>query len=152
VAVGAGHHDGRLACSPVLGVKRLVLTAVVAALAFGAALVRYRDAPANDCLAETASNPAYRAQLAAPVKLDDARYRVLITRHGQPVTGARVCLNTFMTGMSAMGVIHRARAEVAPGVYELVARFAMAGPWEGIALVKEPGRPAVAVSLTFEVD
>lgn len=132
------------------GMRRLLLIAVVAAFAFGAALVRFRDAPANDCLGTGRRDPSYKIRITEPILIDTLRYRLEVTHNQTPVTGARVCVNVAMGGMSAMGVINRAR-EISPGLYELRSRWQMAGPYLGATLVKEPGQAPVSVDLSFDV-
>jgi hypothetical protein len=83
-------------------------------------------------------------------RTDLSLYRVRLTRQGAPVTGARLCLNTYMLGMSAMAATDIGN-EVAPGTYELRLNFEMGDKWAGQVLVAERGKPLVAVPLELDV-
>lgn len=133
-----------------VGLRRLFVIGIVASVAFVLALIRFEDAPANDCLGTAPVDASYSLIFSAPPSRDAVDYRVRVTRDGAPVVGARVCMNVAMGGMSAMGQINRAR-EVSPGTYEARASWQMGGPFEGTALVKEPGKSAVNIPIVFNV-
>ncbi|MGH3850954.1 MAG: hypothetical protein ACRDRT_14870 [Pseudonocardiaceae bacterium] len=132
------------------GLRRLFIIAILASVAFVLALIRFQNAPANDCLGSATTDDSYALIFVTPPSRDTVDYKVRVTRDGSPVAGARVCMNVAMGGMSAMGLINRAR-EVTPGIYEARAAWQMGGLFEGKVLVKESGKGAVAVPISFNV-
>lgn len=132
------------------GIRRLLLLAGVAMVAFAAALFTFDDGAQQGCATETEPDPAYAVALQDPPSTGEVAYRLSVTRNGEPVTGARVCLSAAMGGISGMGVSDDA-VEVDAGVYEVEVRFEMAGPWDGTVLVNEGGEESVAVPLSFRV-
>ncbi|MBW3646034.1 MAG: FixH family protein [Actinobacteria bacterium] len=133
------------------GIRRLLVVTVLALVGFAAALVRFSQAAEEGCIAEPLPNPAYEVELVGPIEFTKTNYELTISREGEPVTGARVCLDAAMGGMSAMSLNDEAE-EVAPGRYELYLPFQMPGPWDASVLVDEPGRERVALPLSFDVD
>ena len=132
------------------GIRRLLLLAGLAVVAFAAALFTFDDGAQQGCATETEPDPAYTVELQNAPSTGEVAYRLSVTRSGEPVTGAQVCLSAAMGGMSGMGVSDDA-VEVDPGVYEVEVRFEMAGPWDGTVLVNEGGEESVAVPLSFDV-
>lgn len=129
---------------------RLGLVAVAAAAAFSLAVVRFSDAAEEGCAQRVPEDPSYQVRWDEQPSMDVTRYRLTVTRAGRRVTGAQVCLNSYMKGMSAMAVADRGR-EVAPGVYEVSLTFEMGGRWPGRVLVTEPGKRVAAVPLDLMV-
>ena len=133
------------------GISRLVVVAAIAVLAFGVALVSFREPPASECQMEATANPAYRARLEEPPDVNQTVYHLLVTRGDQPVLGAKVCMRADMGGlggMSGMGTSNVAR-EVAPGRYEVAIRFEMSGFWRSTVIVDDGrGKP---VTIPFDV-
>jgi hypothetical protein len=129
---------------------RLLVLASVAVVAFAAALFSFDQDAAQGCAVETEPDPAYAVELQDIPSTRVIAYRMSVTRDGDPVTGAQVCLSADMAGMSAMGVTDDA-VEVDTGIYEVAVRFAMAGPWDGTVLVSEDGAESIAVPLSFNV-
>ncbi len=132
------------------GVRRLLIVAVVAVVAFAAALFSFDEDARQGCAVETEPDPAYAVELQTTPSRREVVYRFAVTRAGEAVTEAQVCLSADMGGMSAMGVSDEAE-EVSPGVYEVAVRFEMAGPWDGIVLINDGSREPVAVPLSFDV-
>ena len=132
------------------GIRRLLLLAGLAVVAFAAALFTFEDGAQQGCATESEPDPAYAVELQNAPSTGEVAYRLSVTRNGEPVTGAEVCLSADMGGMSGMGVSDDA-VEVDPGVYEVEVRFEMAGPWDGTVLVNEGGEESVAVPLAFDV-
>lgn len=131
--------------------KRLAVLVVIALVGFVAAFVAFRDDARRGCLMEAARDPSYAAEFEEPPRMDVKTQVLRVSRDGSPVTGAHVCLNVDMVGMSAMGVGDEAR-EISPGRYEVSVNFAMAGPWQGTVLIEEDGSPAVEVPVMFDVE
>lgn len=132
------------------GIRRLLALAGVAVVAFAAALFTFDDGAQEGCAVETEPDPAYAAALQNPPSTGEVAYRLFVTRSGEPVTGAQVCLRADMADMSAMRVSDDA-VEVEPGLYEVEVRFEMAGRWDGTVLVSDGGAESVAVPVSFDV-
>ncbi len=131
-------------------IQRLLLLAGVAIVAFVFALFSFDQDARQGCVVVSEPDPAYDVELQDIPSTRVIAYRLAVTRDGDPVTGAQVCLSAAMTGMSAMGVTDDA-VEVDTGIYEVAVRFAMAGPWDGTVLVSEGGAEPIAVPLSFDV-
>ncbi len=130
--------------------KRLVVVVIIALVGAAAAFVAFRDDARRGCLAEGSRDPSYSAEFEEPPRMDVKTHVLTVSHEGMPVTGARVCMNVDMVGMSAMGVGDEAR-EISPGRYELSMNFAMAGPWEGVVLIEEEGGQTIEVPVAFDV-
>ncbi len=140
---------------PVIGRKVrplwwLALVVVVAGVSFAAALATFQGEPEQGCVAGGSPNSSYQARFAQPLTIESNSYDLVMTRDGQPVTGARVCLEASMTGMTGMATGQVAR-ETSPGRYEVMVRFAMAGPWEVNVQVTELGKEPVTIPLSVTV-
>jgi copper transport protein len=100
-----------------------------------------------------ASDPRYSVTFdsdPSPPKAERTTFQLTVRQDGKPVSGADVCVKVDMPDMQHPGVSTVAR-EVSPGRYDASLRFSMTGNWSGSVSIAEPGRPAVAVPLTFEV-
>lgn len=122
----------------------------LAVIAFAAALDTFEEGAQEGCVTETEPDPSYAVELENPPSTREVAYLLQVSRNGEPVTGAQVCLSADMGGMSGMGVSDDA-IELEPGVYEVEVRFEMAGPWDGTVLVNEGGGDSVAIPLSFNV-
>jgi hypothetical protein len=100
------------------------------------------------CGTKAVPDHSYSVKLEERARLKVSSYHLAVMRGGQPVRGARVCVDAEMNGMPAMGVTTDAK-EVAPGSYEVKLTLGMGGAWKGAVIVAEPGRPAVTVPLSF---
>lgn len=129
---------------------RLGLVALVAAVSFAAALAVFKDAPDDGCVASGSPDSSYNVAFTQPVTTESNVYELAVEQDGQPVSGARVCLEASMTGMTGMATGQLAQ-ERSPGRYEVKIRFAMAGPWEVNVQVLEPGSEPVTVPLAVTV-
>lgn len=129
---------------------RLGLVALLAAASFSLAIVRFSDAAEKGCAQRVRQDTSYQVRFDEAPAMGVTRYRLAVTQAGRPVTGAEICLNAYMKGMSAMAVADRGR-EVAPGSYEVSLTFEMGGRWPGRVLVAEPGHSVVAVPLDLRV-
>lgn len=112
------------------------------------------DTPSGPrCGDPAGEDPAYEVAIVSepdPPRVEGTTFRVEVTRAGEPVTGALVCLIADMSGMAHEGVFERAE-EVAPGTYELSTRFVMRGHWTGSVRVFGPDGGAVRVPLSLNV-
>ncbi len=129
---------------------RLGVIAALALASFVLAIGRFSAAAEKSCAQHAARDPSLHVEWDDQPRTDLSLYRIRLTRGSEPVTGARVCLNTYMLGMSAMAATDIGR-EVAPGSYELRLNFEMGDRWAGQVLVAERGRPLAAVPLELDV-
>ncbi|MFN2607582.1 MAG: FixH family protein [Acidimicrobiales bacterium] len=130
---------------------RLGVVAALALASFVPALSRFSAAAAKSCAQRVHADTSYAVQWDQPPRTDVSSYRLHITRTGgQAVTGAHVCINSYMLGMSAMAVTDTGR-EVAPGTYEMRLTFEMGSKWAGQVIVTVPGKDPVAIPLSLDV-
>lgn len=129
---------------------RLGVAAVVAVIAFAAAVAAFQGAPKKGCVARGVPDSSYQASFAQPPTVSSNSYELVVTRDGRPVTGSEVCLEASMMGMTGMATGQQAR-ETSPGRYEVMARFAMSGNWEVNVQVSEPDREPVTIPLSVTV-
>jgi hypothetical protein len=137
----------------VRGIWRLTLVSVLAVGAFGVALVNFREVPARECQMDAVRDPSFNVEFLTPFSVDPTTQTLLVTRDGQPVTGAQVCMRADMGGMggmSGMGVSDVAR-ESAPGQYEVPIRFEMGGFWNGTVIVATGTRRPVRIAVPIDV-
>jgi len=155
--VEIGAENGSIKANKAIWVLVGVAAAIVALITVAAASDDPRGSGgsggsgANSCPAAVGAvdDAAYVVTVErAPTR--QAPFTVRVTRAGQPVSGAGVCLTSVMVGMESMGAGDSARG-VGPGRYELAPRFAMRGQWRGTVFVTEPGRAPVAKPLVFNV-
>lgn len=135
------------------GIWRLLVVSVAAVVAFGVAVVNFREVPARECQAEAVRDPSYQVEFLTPFSVDPTTHTFRVTRDGQPVTGAEVCMRADMGGMggmSGMGTSDVAR-ETEPGVYDVPIRFEMGGFWNGTVIVRSGVRKPVKVEVLIEV-
>jgi hypothetical protein len=129
---------------------RLGIITLVAIASFILAIGRFSAAAEKSCAQRVARDPSLQVAWNEQPRTDLSLYRIRVTREGQPITDARVCLNTYMLGMSAMAATDIGR-EVEPGTYELRLNFEMGDAWAGQVIVAEKGKPLAALPLTLEV-
>lgn len=152
--------------------KPILIVAAVAVVAFVGAMIAARGGGDDDMKAGTSADMASMAKTqgaGCPTGTPDSSYSVammsdpsppkaegtvfhLTVRHdGRAVKDAEVCMTADMTEMHHEGINNMAR-EQSGGTYDASLRFSMRGPYAGTVIVTEPGRQAVAVPVTFEVD
>lgn len=108
-------------------------------------------ATTGSCPANGASDPAYEVTVEGATKVESKALVIAVTRDGKPVTGATVCIEAAMSGMSHEGVSTKA-VDLSGGRYELDGMsFGMQGAWAGTVTIAESGRQAASVPLTFDV-
>lgn len=133
------------------GIRRVLVVAVVAILAFGGAIVALADDARRGCVIDAARDPALEAKLLGAISLDNTSHEMSITRAGDPVVGAKVCARLYMRGMEAMGSSDDKAVEIAPGIYKISVVFVMSGAWSGGILIEEPGKAPVSAEVRFDV-
>ena len=137
-------------------VWRLSIGGVIGAVMFALAITKLNSPPFSACTSVPDPDPAYDAELLEEPDTSLTSYRIRVTRGGQPLTGAQVCMRADMGGaggMSGMGLNEMAR-EVEPGVYEVPVRFIMGGYWQSTVVIEPAdgnGRQ-VAVPKGFIID
>lgn len=130
--------------------RRLAVIVALALAGFVAAVLHFGEAAAAGCLAKPQPAPGWSARFADPVGTDEATHVLLVRRAGGPVSGARVCVSTRMSGMTGMAMSTDAM-ELGPGRYRVPLRFPMEGEWNATVLVTEPGGDRVTVPVTVHV-
>jgi hypothetical protein len=129
--------------------KTLGILVLLAFVVFIAALVIFdNDSGGGACNESGRTDPAFAAALSSPAQMGKRTYELIVTRAGQPVPGATVCLSAVMD--DDMSVAEEAR-EVGPGRYQVEVDFDMEGAWEGSVLVTPEGEEPVAVPFYVEV-
>ena len=129
------------------------MVAVIAVLAFGVALVSFREPPASECQMDSTANRDYSARVEEPPDVNRTVYHLVVTRRDQPVRGAKVCMRADMGGlggMSGMGTSNVAR-EAGPGRYEVAIRFEMSGFWRSTVIVDDGQGKPVAIPFDLRV-
>lgn len=138
---------------------RIGIAVVVAVVAFGGAFLLFRgggDSGSGDARStgdkkcrDAAADTAYTASVEGAPTSGGKAVTIAVVRDGQPVTGAKVCMQTIMEGMG-MGVTGTAK-ETSPGRYQVETDLGMPGKLSGTVVIEEPGRPAGSVPITIEV-
>jgi len=132
-------------------VWRLGLVASIAIGAFVPALGRFSAAAEKSCAQRVRQDSDYHVRFDQRPRTNLSSYHVIVTKAGdQPVSGAHVCLNSYMVGMSAMAVTDIGR-ETFPGSYEVRLTFEMGDKWAGQVIIAEPGKPMVSVPIVLDV-
>ena len=107
-------------------------------------------ASSNACPTKGATTDgAYASAFEGDVTMDADKHTLVVTRDGKPVTGASVCVDTAMVGMTSMHYSERGR-EVAPGRYEVPVKFEMEGTYRGNVVTEVPDG-SILVPLTVKV-
>ncbi len=101
------------------------------------------------CPQTTGKAGSYSGSFAGRVTMDQSDHVLRVTRAGRPVSGAKVCVNAAMEGMSSMRYTARGQ-EVGPGRYRVPIRFRMAGPYRGNVVTAKGGRKA-SIPLSVKV-
>jgi copper transport protein len=99
------------------------------------------------------ADPSYDVTIESdpsPPVAEGTTFFFTVRQDGEPVTGAKVCVDADMPGMQHPGVFTVA-SDAEPGRYDAKLELSMTGGWEGSVTIAEPGKPAVSVPLAFEV-
>lgn len=135
------------------------LTAVIVVLALGgpAAVLAgcgssksssSKNQAKKDCPKNAPKDASYSGKFEGPQSMDQSKHVLQVTRNGRPVSGASVCVNTAMVGMSSMHYTATA-SKLGPGRYEAGFKFEMDGTYRGNVVTKEGGRAvSIPVSVT----
>jgi hypothetical protein len=129
--------------------KRLAAVVAVALAGFIAAIVVFNSPGRRGCPLKAANDSSYQGAFVGPVSVDQSTHVVRVSRDGRPLTGAHVCVNTEMIGMSGMSYSATAH-EQAPGRYNVGFRFAMEGDYR-TSLIARLGSVEVSIPLTVRV-
>jgi len=86
-----------------------------------------------------------------PPRAEGTTFHLTVRHDGKAVTGAKVCFTADMTEMHHEGINNEA-TEATGGKYDAMLKFGMRGPYAGSVIVVEPGKAAVAVPVTFQVN
>jgi len=129
--------------------KRLAAVVLVALAGFVFAVAAFSSPQREGCPLDGAKDGAYSGKFEGPVSINQTEHVLRVTQDGRPVTGAKVCINTEMVGMSGMGYTSRGR-ELAPGRYQVGFRFGMAGDYRANVVTQDSGGE-VSIPLTFKV-
>ena len=145
------------------GPWKLAAVAILAVIAFAAALTRFPDARLLTCSMPAHADPSYDATVSlAPTLVPASRQlfiarqstgvtvRLAVNREGRPVSGAAVCVVAFPVKQASLGISDAAH-QVGPGQYDVLLEFDPPGLWSAKVGVIEPLRPAVAIPVRFTV-
>ena len=131
--------------------KRLALVVALATGGFAVAIVRFSAADTTQsCVVDAPADASYSARWDGAVTMDGTNHTLEIARTGQPITGATVCLETWMPGMSGMAMTTGA-SELSAGRYNVPFQFQMGGPWQATVLVTPKGGTEAATTVKFDV-
>lgn len=114
--------------------RRLVVLLAVAVAAFAAAVTAVTGQAPQACRGQPPEDGAYAAWLAGPVTVEAGTHELIVTRRGEPVADARVCVAARPADQPARRVAAAAEPQ-APGRYTLRAEFAQPGRWRGRVLI-----------------
>lgn len=144
--------------------NRIVVLVVVAVVAFGGAYLLFRDDGSSSedaqvqtgggnsggCAANAAADTSYEVKLEEQPKVEAKTVTFALAHNGKAVNDAKVCLDVAMTGMSHPPARGGAKP-ISGGRYQVETKFAMRGPWAGSVTVTEPGKSAISVPISFDV-
>ena len=108
--------------------RRLGAVVVLALAGFAAAIVVFDSPQRRGCPLRADHDSSLQGRFVGPVTSSETAHEVELTRDGEPLSGADVCVNTEMVGMTGMGYTAQAR-ERRPGHYEVGFRFEMSGDY-----------------------
>lgn len=132
--------------------KRFVVMVAVGGSALAlAACGGSDDEQANEtaCPPGAATDTSYSSTFEAPVNTDETEHVLRVTKNGRPVSGARVCVDTAMVGMTEMHYSAEGD-ELDRGRYEVPFQFEMEGEYRG-NLVAEKGGKEISIPLAVTV-
>lgn len=104
---------------------------------------------AKVCPNDAATDSAYSGSFVGPVRMDDDKHVIQVTRNGRPVSRARVCIDTKMVGMTSMRYTVKGK-EVAPGRYQVGFKFEDEGTYKGNVVTQRGGKQ-VSIPVTVKV-
>lgn len=136
-----------------------LIVAVIASAAFVIAFLAFRggsgsdDAAAGASCGDAKAGTGYAVSVGSdpdPPKAEGTTFHLTVRHDGQAVTGAKVCINADMAEMHHEGIGGPAK-EAGGGTYDATLKFGMRGPYAASVVIREKGKPAVAVPLSFQV-
>lgn len=129
--------------------KRLAAVVLISLAAFVAAMVVFSSPGRKGCPLAADQDRSYSSRFEGAVSMNESTHVLRVTRAGRPVSGAAVCINTEMIGMSGMGYSAKAH-ELNPGRYRVGFRFAMAGDYRANVVTRK-GTAEVSTPLIVKV-
>lgn len=129
--------------------QRLAAVVVIALVGFVAAIVVFNTEGKRGCPLAADEDSSYSGGFVGRVSMNETNHEVQVTHNGRPVSGARVCVNTEMVGMSGMGYSAKGQ-QFAPGRYRVGFQFGMDGEYRGNLVTKDAGRE-VSIPLLIDV-
>lgn len=129
--------------------KRLAAVVMVAMAGFAAAIIVFNSPERRGCPLKADTDRSYTGRFEGRVSVEQTRHTLRVNRDGRPLTGAQVCVNTEMIGMSGMGYSAEAH-ERAPGRYQVGFRFGMPGDYR-TNLIAKSGSGEVSIPLIVKV-
>ena len=105
--------------------------------------------PSKACPRQAAADASYATRFEDAVSMSANKHVLRVTKDGRPLSGAAVCVNTAMVGMTSMRYSARGR-ELAPGRYEVGVKFAMEGTYRGNVVTTRDGRE-ISIPVTVKV-
>ena len=131
--------------------KRLASIVGLTVIAFLAAVVHFSRPPVGQgCVGDSPTPPGYSAGFEQSPSTVDGVQVLAVADNGRPVTGADVCVYTWMVGMSGMAMSQPAR-ELGSGRYKVDLQFAMPGRWDANVVVVSRNQSAIDVPVEFAV-
>ena len=131
--------------------KRLASIVGLTFIAFLAAIVHFSHPPVGQsCVGDSPTAPGYSAGFEQSPSTMAGVQVLAVADNDKPVTGANVCVNTWMVGMSGMAMSQPAR-ELGRGRYKVDLQFPMSGRWDANVVVVSGNQSAIAVPVEFAV-
>lgn len=131
--------------------RRLAAVVALSLGGFVAALATFSGEMPGPCGRAATGSGSYDAEFDTPVTLADERYTLTVTREGEAVADARVCVRAEAVDRAAASVSAEAVPDAA-GRYEVPLDFPDAGAWHATVLVSErDDAVGVAVAVPLEV-
>ncbi|MBA3746078.1 MAG: FixH family protein [Solirubrobacterales bacterium] len=129
--------------------KRLGAVVVVSLAGFVAAVIVFSSPERRGCPLKADTDRSYTGRFEGAVSVQQTTHVLQVSRNGRPLTGAKLCVNTEMIGMSGMGYSATA-SERSPGRYQVGFRFGMAGDYR-TNLIAKNGFDEVSIPLVVKV-
>lgn len=139
------------------GIWRLTTVVVLAVAACAAAILAFQDRTAIKALGcghGIVTQPGYAAAVTTkpnPPRSAGTDILVSVSRDGQPLVGASVCMTADMVGMPMGGPPNYKARQTGPGTYDTFIAFGMGGTWVGNLVVSSQGRPVLSQPVSFNV-
>lgn len=131
---------------------RLTIVIVAATAGFVAAVVHFsQTSTAPSCIADAASDPSYSARFHGALGVDQANHLLVVTRAGEPISAAHVCVMASRVGMPGSVLTALSTGQRRPGEYVVPLQFTSGGPWQATVVVAAQAGTDVAVPMSLDV-